>query len=234
MLQLRDTRIFRTQHAKVENGILIAEEGIALIYTKTGGDGDTVVAPAAGGDETAFAGVSYERFTPPGVYPFISDYAVPAGLTVELPRTPIAGKLLVKNADTGVAYTIVTTTPDADTKVEITGDTLTFNAGLDPLPNITVQFLYAPSVLEARLYTGDAPIGGLPSHSLDVIGRILQGDISTTFYDASKDWSAVLTVGLGAGGYFVPSTSGHVIPGVIVKNTPNASNPFLILGLNVA
>jgi hypothetical protein len=229
MLQLRETRIVRSKHENVLSGTIVSEEGMALVYAKE--DGETKVTLSSGADGEVFAGVSQSRNSPPAALPFVMDQAVPAAEVLELPRTPITGQLLVKVG--GAQKTVVNAAPANAGEVQLVGRNLVFAAG-EKGKNVFVQFLYAPTVTEARTVIGDTPIGGLSSTAQSVIGTIKDAQFATNMFDASADWSDALYAKLGAAGTFTVGTEADHIPNVVVKNAPNASNPFLVLSIQVA
>lgn len=229
MLQLRETRIVRSKHANVVSGEIIGEEGMALVYIKE--DGETKVQKSRGVAGEIFAGVSQSRNSAPATLPYVQEHAVPAGLSIELVRTPIAGQLLVKVA--GVQVTVVNGAPASAAEVQLAGRNLVFFAGQAGQPAYA-QFLYTPTVIEARSVIGDAPIGGLSSTAQSVIGRLLDAEFATNQFDASEDWSDAMFVKTGPNGTFAVGTTADHIPNVIVKKSPSAGNPFLALSVNVA
>jgi hypothetical protein len=229
MLQLRETRIVNSMPNDVLTGHIVEEEGMALVYVKE--NGETKVRTSTGAAGELFAGVSFSRNTPPGVLPLFLEGVVSATNNFALPRNPIVGQILVK-IDGDVA-TLVAGAPAAADEVQVGAMELIFNAG-SAGKVITVQMLYAPSVIEARSIIGDAPIGGLPSSAQGSVGILKNAIIGTNMFDAAVDWSAALYVKTAAGGTFTVGTLADHIPNVIVKSSPNASNPFLVLSLNVA
>ncbi len=228
MLQLRETRIVRSSHAPILSTAIIPEEGIALVYEKE--DGETKVKPSTGAPGEIFAGVSVARNVPPGQVPNYESGVLDATLSVRLARTPIANQLLVKVA--GVQVTVVAGAPANNTEVGLAGNVLTFFAGENG-KSFAATYLYAPTTVEARTCIGDAPVGGLASAELGIIGRLLDAQFGTSFFDASVDWSGALYAKLGANGNFTVGTPLDHIPNVTVMNTPNANNPFLVLSINV-
>lgn len=232
MLNLRETRITLNRHANVLPGVVIPEEGTALVYVKK--DGETFVQPSTGAGGELFAGLSLERNLPPRSMPFIQEYELSETGIIKLPRTPIAGQIAVIEGSDVRSVTTGDEHPTGDNAV-LNGDELLFDTDTAEGRVVRVQMLYVPDMEEARTYVGDAPFGGQASAITGVIGRILDGEVATTCVDVSKDWTNALQVVLAADGRFAPySGSGTPIPQVVVKNTPNASNPFLILGINVA
>lgn len=229
MLQQRTTRIVRTRHNPVLSGEVIQEEGMALVYEKE--DGITKVKKSAGAAGEIFAGVSLSRNSPPAVLPFVQAEAIPASLSVQLVRTPITGQLLVKVGGTQV--TVGTTAPADATAVQLVGSTLTFFAG-EAGKEVSAQFLYTPTVIEARTVIGDVQIGGLASTAQGIIGTLHDAEFGTNMYDAGADWSAAFYVKTAPGGMFTVGTAADHTPGVIVKEAPSAANPFLVLAVQVA
>jgi hypothetical protein len=96
-----------------------------------------------------------------------------------------------------------------------------------------VQYMYEPTVAEARTILGDTPYGGIAANQLGTVGVVKQGVCATSFFDASQDWSDAMYAKLTSGGRFAPATAADGITNVTVKNSPNASEPFLILELNL-
>lgn len=229
MLHMRDTRLTLTRHADVLPGSVIPEEGMALVYAKA--NGETFVTPCDGAG--VFAGISFERFLPPRRIPFVREYELGADSTIKLPRVPEAGQIALIEGDQVRTVTAGTDAPESGDNAVIDGDLLMFAAGGEGRV-LRVQMLYVPDVEEARTLMGDAPFGGQASALTGSIGRILEGEIATSCFDVTKDWTNVLEVGLGANGQFIPAAGANKVPGVVVKNSPNAANPYLALSMNVA
>jgi hypothetical protein len=228
MLQLRETRIVISQPHDVLTGHIIPEEGLALAYVKEGADTKVQLSTGVAGE--IFAGVSFSRNTPPACLPVYLATNIPANSSLVLNRNPIAGQLLVKIA--GVIAPIVAGAP-AQGEVQVGSLRLNFNAA-DAGDALEIQYLYAPSVLEARSIIGDAPIGGLSSSAQGSIGVLKNAIIGTNSYDASVDWSQAMYVKLGPNGTFTVGSANDHIMNVIVKTSPGAANPFLVLSMNVA
>lgn len=221
MLNFKVTR-FSDSNASfqpVATGVVVAEDGVALVYAKE--SGDTKVQPSTGVAGEVYAGVSLSRNTPPNQVPAYEEFVIPASGSVQLNRTPVAGQLSVKG------FALGSGAPAAG-EVKITADTLQFNTA-DAGKVATAQYLYEPTVAEAATIIGQGPIGGPPSSALGVVGVLEKGEFGTSFFDASVDWTDALAVNLGAGGKFTVGGSGTRVPGLVVKNAPNAGNPFLVL-----
>lgn len=229
MLVQKYTRFHNTEHRDVEPGVIIEEEGIALVFTSV--NGKTYVKPSTGVAGEIFAGFSVSRNSPPRYLPrVLEDVVVPENGIVDLNRVPLTGQILVKIE--GVVQTISANAPTAAGEVQLVGQKLFFftgtpAAGSDPAVagdqgrELFVQFIYEPTVMEARTIIGDAPIGGLPSTYQERIGVTARSEaIGTTYYDASKDWAGVFNPRLGAGGKLTTDGTGTLLTQLIVMGTP--------------
>lgn len=228
MIVQKYTRLFLSEHRKVESGVIIQEEGQAMVNVKE--NGETVVRPSTGAAGEVFAGISMARNTPPTTLQWVAQGVIPDTGAVELPRTPITGQILVKIGTT--AATISAGAPASAAETQLAGDVLTFHA--DNIgKNYFVQIAYEPGMQEALQLVGSMPIGGLAATYQGVVGVITRGEVATSFYDAASDWSTALKVKLGADGRFTTSGPGDVIPGLTVINAPSSENSALTLRVNV-
>lgn len=228
MINQKYTRVFNTEHRPVETGALIADEGMALVFAKQGDS--TVVRPSTGASGEIFAGVSMARNTPPLFMPFVFEGVVPADGVLELPRTPIADQILVRVAGTSIEVAAGDTVPTDATKVNLDDNEVRFHASQRGA-EVFVQIMYEPTVTEARQVKGDVPVGGLSTIAQSVTGVITKGDVATTYFDASADFSSAIQVRLGADGIFTTTGSGTLIPGVTVQQAPSAASPVLVLNI---
>lgn len=227
MIEQKYTRVFQTESRPVETGALFEDEGMASVFVKEGDQ--TVVRPSTGAAGEIFAGISQSRNAPPIFLPHVVDGIKAVAEGLELPRTPIAGQILVRLD--GSAATIVAGAPAAAGEVQLQGVDITYHAD-DLGKEVAYQMMYEPTVTEARQIKGDVPVGGLPSSAQGVIGLVKEGDVATTYFDASADWSGVLAeVKLGADGLFTVGGSGATVPNCVVASAPSAANPTLVLSL---
>lgn len=230
MLVQKYTRFHSTEHRDVEPGVIIEEEGIALVYSHVGNK--TYVKPSTGAAGEVFAGFSLSRNSPPRYLPrVINDVVVPESGVIDLARVPLTGQILVKVA--GDVQTITANKPTAGT-VQLVGQKLFFFTGTpasedgltpavpgDQGHEVYIQFVYEPSVMEARTIIGDAPIGGLPSTYQERIGVTARTEqVGTTYYDASKDWSGVTHPKLGVDGKLTTDGTGTELTMCIVMGGP--------------
>lgn len=228
MLVQKYTRYFLTEHRPVEEGLRLTEEGLALVYAKQGTE--TVVRPSTGAEGEVFAGFSLARNSPPTTLPWVGQGVVPASGQIELPRLPLATQILIKVQ--GEVRTVKAAAPENASEVLVAARVITFHAD-DVGSEYYIQMQYEPTVSEARTLIGDAPIGGVPSGAQDQIGVITRGDVATTLYDASADFSTVFNPSLGPDGILTVGGSGTVLTNVQVVSTPSADNTALVVRVNV-
>lgn len=230
MLNLNDTRIVRTKQEDVAAGVLIPEEGMALVAVMQ--QGRRVVQPSTGASGEVFTGVSFHRFAPPALYPVVEMVEVGADGSIVASQVPAAGQLAV--FINGEALTVVTAAPASDAEVQYTG-TATLRTDVGNAQAVAkLQYLYAPSAVQARAILGDAPVGGLGVGEIASVGALKDADLSTSFFVASADWTNAQFVKLAANGMFAPAAAADAIPNVLVRNVPGAGSPFLGLTILVA
>jgi hypothetical protein len=230
MLVQKYTRFFGTEHRDVEPGVVIEEEGIALVYTKV--NGRTYVRPSTGAAGEVFAGFSVSRNSTPRYLPkVIAGRLVPDSGVIDLGRIPLTGQILVK---VGGNVLEISANAPVEGKVQLQGQKLFFFQGTpaeganpavigDIGKEVYVQFIYEPTVAEARTVIGDGPIGGLPSTNQERIGVATRmEELGTTYYDAAADWSGAFNPRLGADGRVTTAGNGTILVNVVVMDTPVA------------
>jgi hypothetical protein len=228
MLNMKFTRVQLTEQRSVLPGVPVTDEGMALVKVINGDV--TCVKPSTGASGEIFAGVSLMRNTPPTLMPYVEEQLIPADGVIELPRTPLADQLLVKIA--GNSATLVEVTPDAVSKVQVSGNTLTFHDDAVG-KSVFIQFMYAPTIDEARTYLGDVPIGGLAGVAQSSTGVVTYGEICTNHFDASCDWSTALQVRLGPNGTFTTKGTGTLLTNVVIEQRPSSENAMLTLSIKL-
>lgn len=227
MLDLKNTRFFNTEQRPVVAGHVISDEGAACIYVKDGQETKTRM--STGAADEIFAGFSLSRNVPPSFLPNAEEGVV-SDKPVTIARLPIAGQIGISVA--GVALTVVAGDPADETEAKLAADVVTFHADADG-DKYEILYQYEPTVGEANMLTGDAPIGNLSSTVMGSIGLITDGDVSTSFFDAGADWSGAINPTLGVDGLLTVGGSGTVLKQVTVLNTPSASNPMLTVRVKV-
>lgn len=234
MIILQATRITRTDFKPMVRGEVITEEGGAMVAVKE--NGVLCVRNATGLADEAFVGVSYSRHLPPHLLPKVETFIIPENGIVELERTPVLSQMLVTIDGTPIrnedSYGDDAAAPDAVGKVNSVGNKLYFNVG-DKLKSGSIQYMFEPTVSESREVGGDAPIGGLSANDLGQVGLIVLGQVGTTMFDASCDWTDVINPRLGAGGFFTTKGNGPILKNVFVLNAPAVGSEFLELDIRV-
>ena len=231
MIVLQATRILKTDSKALLSSILHEEEGEALVFVKE--DGELKVRPSLGVAGEIFAGFSYARALPPSMLVKVEEFTIPSTGIVELQRTPIEGNMLVKIAGVAVAAADIgadAAAPDAAGKVNKVGDTLYFHAD-DADKAGSIQYMYEPTVSEAREVTGDAPINEAVNN-MGRVGFIRVGTVGLTNFDASVDWTNVINPRLGPGGILTASGDGVLLSNVVVDNSPTTDQDYLIVSIS--
>jgi hypothetical protein len=233
MLNLKQTRFVNSQHYPVVAGVEIEDEGIALSGVMV--DGALHVQPSSDTGGEVFVGVSFSRNVTPQFIASVVEEVVGTDLSVALGRAAIAGQISGKlvNPSTGVAtpVTFQAGAPAAATEVQINATTgvCTFYAGSAGMLFKAV-FKYTPTANEAAYAKGNATYGQLASTKLGVVGVLTNSpELSTSYFDASVDWSAGGVVKLGDGGMFTLGGTGTAVPNCIVSGAPGVDSPFLTL-----
>ena len=230
MLQLLNTRVFKSVNEELAPGAAVAEEGVALTYVRL--NGSTYVQPCTGAAGEIFAGLAMIRNIPPSHYPVVEEVIVGVDGSFELSHVPVTGNVLIKLGTS--ALTIGTTAPADETQVELNGadgNVVVALAG----KKLVAQYQYEMTVAEARQLLGDYPYGGNAANLMGFVTAIKQATpVATSFFDASKDWTNALGVVLASDGRLAPAARpSDAIPNVVLKNTPNAANPFVVIELNL-
>lgn len=232
MINLQATRVLKTAFAPMAAGVHNVDEGQALVSVKE--DGIRVVRPSTGAPDEQFAGFQLSRAMPPQFVPKVEEFKIAklggaAVATFTTIRTPVAGKLLVR-----IGNAVVTTigadaaAPDAAGKVNRVKDTFYFHDS-DLGKPAEIQYHYEPTVTEAQQITGDAPHGGHPGNAQSQMSFLVVGEVETSHYDSSVDWTAELNPRLGPDGMLTTAGNGTLLKNVTVLNSPSAEGEFLRL-----
>lgn len=229
MLNLKFTRIIETTTRNVVSGVNVDEEGMAMVFEKEGLE--TKVRPSTGVSGELFAGVALGRSCYPYYLPMVQTGLIEDDGVVSLLRDPIDTQTMIKVEGDSVPKHIITSGNPTAAQVLLDGVNAIFNVA-DKGKKYIAQFKYVPSAAESRIASsGDTHYAPVVSSSLRSVGLLRKGDISTSNYDASVDWSTVLTVNLGANGVFTSGGTGTLVPNAVVLNVPNSENAMLTLSL---
>lgn len=199
-------------------GYAVTAEGQALVnYNGT-------VYPAEGVAGEEFVGFAVAQHITMANFPKIEvAQVVNADYTVKLARVPVAGSLLVLDEETGEAITPASTAEDV----------VTLSAAQQG-KYVKFQYTYVPSYAEAVALKGNIIPGGPAALATGTVGVISTGDVYTTEFDTSVDWSQVKEgeIKLGANGRLVTSGEG-VATKLRVVSLPTSSQPYLGVYVNV-
>lgn len=229
MLYQNATDIVQTNEADLLPGEVIHEEGVALVWAREGGK--SYLKLSTGTANEVFAGFALARSMPPATQVRVEEFTIDATLKYTSTRLPIAGQILVL-IDKTKADLEATAAASAAGKVGQVGADFHFHAD-DEGKSVRLQYAYELNAIEARAYTADAPVGGLATNVMGRVGYIKLGNISTSLFDASVDWTAdnVLHPNLGAGGILTIGGNGTKLHGCIIKAAPQpgSMNGFLVI-----
>lgn len=219
------SKLINTIERAVAVGSTVTQEGSALVYDSVHGG----VKPSSGVAGEIFAGVSFSQQMTPMQFPqydaltATSPTASGTLPTVTTGNTPIAGTIRVVDTTTGTTLTAGTPATQAG-QYSISGNVVSVNAALAG-HNISVSYRFAPTTAQVLSVQGNIPPGGSSGLLLNSTGVVIQGDVVTTEYDTSVDWttvSASTPITLGANGLFTIGGSGTPLAGAYVTLLPSA------------
>lgn len=230
MLFQNATDIVQTQEADLLPGEVIHEEGVALVWAREGGH--SYLRLSTGAAEEVFAGFALARSMPPSHMNRVEEFVIDSTKKFTASRVPTAGAMLVK-VDGAKAEQEATASASAAGKVGVQGADLYFHAD-DVGKKVRIQYGYELTVTEARSYTADAPIGGLASNIAGRIGYIKLGNIATSMFDPTADWSVdnVMHPSLGPDGLLTIGGAGTELKGCIIKEAPTSERGFLVIEMS--
>lgn len=234
MLYFPQTRIELTVERPLVAGTTVNAEGCALVGSMTAGVFGVKPATGAGFPTERLAGVAINNPIQPLSLPFIETVTVSAAGLLVLSNTPIGGSIFVTNA-AGTQITSVGSNPTsgqymADGVLANALDTNVSNAG----QSFTVSYRYSPTVMQAMMLQGNVLPGGPAGAYLGQVGLITRGDVFTSEFDTSANWSTAVGVTLAANGVFTATaTAANAIDGVQIIQLPTVGSAYLGLSINV-
>jgi len=202
--------------AIVAPGAVIDAEGMALVRAQ--GAQAAGVLPSTGTSADLFAGFSIAGTS---AAPFMEGFTnkmetftVPATGKVTLQFAPVPNQVFVYDVTAGAAVS----------SPSVSGKQIT---GLTVGDQVVVTYKYTLTVVQARALQGDVQPGGYSGAYIGQIGLLKRGQVWTSEFDASKDWSAATAIKLAAGGQVTDqSGSGNAINGQII-GVPTSEVTFL-------
>ncbi len=234
MLYFPQTRIELTVERPLLPGVTVNAEGAALAGLISAGAYG--VQPSTGTNDI-FAGIAVNSPINPVSLPYVQTVVVPANGIIPLAFAPISGTVLVMNGATaftqaanGTAQTALTATQWVnDATYPATIDVLAANSGA----TLTISYRYSPTVMQAMELQGMVLPGGPAGAYLGQIGVITRGDVYTSEFDTSANWSTAVGVTLEAGGLFgAAATAAAAVPGVQIIALPSSTSAYLGLFIN--
>jgi len=227
MLLFPDTKVMQSIERAVAVGSTITAEGQALVTTTSGGVFGVSASTGTSADVAAFAGVSLAQQLTMLFSPALDNLVVNTGLAVTTTYTPYTGTLRVVNLTRDPTLALLAGA--AAGNYGISGNTITVVTGGATVAGDTlaVYYRYTPTTLEALAIQGNIPPGGAASLTLGSVGVITQGDILTSEYDTTVDWTAAnVVIKTGANGVFTIGGSGATVNGFVTA-VPSSTSPYL-------
>lgn len=234
------SRFFHSGTRKLSDGVQSIGEGYALVAKLE--NGELAVAPSTGAADEVFVGTSINQQAWPDLTRPMNEIVVLDKNGVgTLMRDPVVTQVAVfKNEYVGNGSAKY---DDADVTVGGAGQDkrriqvkLPAPAAGETAPETTsvkVQYQYSPSTVEALTTVG----GTEPGLGLTAVtghtGVIFGGDIYTSCYDVTDDWSKGGKVYLGEGGQFTLKPGGTQVMNAVILQVPQfGGNQYLGLSFN--
>lgn len=237
MLHFELSKLLQTIERPVAAGATVTQEGSALVWDAVNGG----VKPSTGAAGEIFAGVSFSQQMTPLQFPQYDSLTATAPAsgqpTVTTSYTPLAGTIRVYDVTTGTVQTAGTPATTAN-QYSISGGVVTLNAA-QAGHTIEVSYRYAPTTYQVLAIQGNIPPGGSSALTLNSTGVVIWGDVVTTEFDTSVDWTSVsesTPVTLGANGLFTIGGSGTPLTSAYVTQLPTSGSMqqgLSLLGLHI-
>jgi len=193
MLIFDKTRVTESFEYPVLASAMVTAEGQPLVSDYS--SGQFTVKPAVATATDKFVGVSFSQQITPIAFPYyeqvIADSANPSSLS----RANLySGTVRAVGSTTG-ALTVVGVAPAAgEVQVNLINGTLTFNAAQNG-ETVTVSYRYTPTTVEELTVQGNITPGGTSSFVLNSSGVITKGEIYTSEFATTIDWSTAASSG---------------------------------------
>jgi hypothetical protein len=232
MLDFSRTRIEKTRAAAILSSVEVAQEGLCLQMTLSGGK--EYCRPSDATANSQFIGISWgERFGPPATVAKVEVVHTGSDAKATLSKEATGNTEMFVSL--GTAYGTLMAhdagTPDnTEYKLESDKKTLTFHADHAD-KDVFVVYRYNLTVIEAQVLIGDA-FPGQRSHAfIGQAGMITGGIVYTDFFDPAINWAAVdltteVIVG-GANGRLTTGTGCSLAGNAHVISAPTAGDPWL-------
>lgn len=230
MLNFVKTRFNSMRSTDLLPGAAISEEGMCLALVRH--QGTTMCRESHGEAGEIFGGFSLETTLRPEVLPKIETATVGTDGKVTIGRPFIFGQIAVVYED----GTVVTNfedkadVPADNTSVSFQGEDLIFANSVKG-KQVTVQYLYEPTIAEARSLQGEGNgyTNMQPSLEVGKISRIMGGIVSTNQFDIMANWmdDSVINPSMGAGGKLTIGGNGTKVTDLVIMESPTGESSFL-------
>ena len=225
MLNFSKMRISRSVERPVAQGYSVTAEGQVLVAEEV--NGEFGVRSSTGGAGEQFVGVAIEH--PMSVFsaPNVEDVTVPAAAPYELKMSKVASAGTERVTINGTDLTLGSAANAGEYEIATVDgiSVVTVNAAQAGLTG-SVGYKYVPTTTEVRVFQSDPFPGSLAAEITGSVAVIEVGDIFTSEYDSTQDWSGTPVVTLGANGQFTIGGSGTVVDAVVIQK-PTSADPFL-------
>lgn len=235
MLLMTKTRIVDSiERATVSTGV--TAEGQPLVADYTGGVFS--VKPAGGNANEQFVGIARAQQLSLTKATKVEVLTVGASLVVTLSKIPLAyTSLRLRDVTAGADLAVDSTGPASAILALLDTGTATVHFHSTQQGHvIEFTYRYVPSTIDALALQGNIPAGGAASLILDSVEVLQVGDVYTSEFDPTADYTdeskAICTM---AGALFTNASPGGgkvAVPNAVVIEVPSADSPYL--GLRIS
>lgn len=230
MILFPNTRIVQSVERPVATGFTVDQEGQCLVATQVGGVYGVKKSAGAASTEV-FVGVSHNMLKTVTSLAFQETLVQGGANTITLTYTPTSTAVIYLFDQTSSTVQTVGNPGTTANQYSLSGNVITLNAAQTGHTYL-VAYRFAPTVPQALALFGNVHPGGAAGDYLGQIGVIQKGDVFTTEYDTSVDWTvASPIVKSGANGQFTIGGSGATLSNVTVIAAPSAG--VGVLGLEI-
>jgi len=222
-LNFNSTRIDRSTNRKVATGHMVLAEGAALVADSV------TVRTATGAANERFVGFSFSQQNTINAAPMVEDLIVNEDGEINLAQLPLASSARYNwvNSDGTVGASA--------TPASSAAKLITFTTG-DADRVVRAQYKFAPTAAQAGFIQGNVLPGGDSGHLLGNVGVITAGDVYTSEYDTTVDWTAQAAaeaaLTMAANGQVTVGGAGGVITGARIISVPTPGSAYLGIALN--
>jgi hypothetical protein len=235
MLLMTKSRIVDSiERATVSTGV--TAEGQPLVADYTGGV--FAVKPASGAANEQFVGIARAQQLSLVNVSMVEQLTVGASKIVTLSHIPLAyTSLRVRDLTSATDLPVDSTGPAASGLALLTAGSPTVTTHTTQVGHV-LEFIYryVPSAIDALALQGNIPPGGAASLILGSVEVLQQGDVYTTEFDPTADYTdeskAVCTMAGALFTNFTPGTGKIAVPNAVVIEVPSTDSPYL--GLRIA